>query len=67
MDYHESLVKGWRNAIKEEAAAEKRYRRSAELAPDAALKALFEYLAGEEVKHKTLLQDEYDKRFAPDM
>lgn len=67
MDYHVALVKSWRAAIKEEAAAEKRYRRAAELAPDPALRALFEYLAGEEIKHKNLLDDEYQKRFAPDM
>ncbi len=67
MDYHEALVKGWRNSIKEEAAAERRYRRAAELAPDPALKALFEFLAGEEAKHRDLLDDEYQKRFMPDM
>jgi len=64
---HDALVKAWRTAIKEEASAERRYRRRMELASDPAAKALFEYLAGEEAKHMTLLDDEYQKRFAPDM
>ncbi len=67
MEAHEQLLKSWRMAIKEEAASEQRYRQAAEWATDPAVKALFEYLAGEEVKHKNLLDDEYQKRFAPDM
>ena len=67
MEDHEALSKAWRAAIKEEGAAEKRYRRAAEMASDPAVKSLFEYLAGEETRHKTLLDDEYQKRFAPDM
>lgn len=67
MEAHEQLLKAWRAAIHEEGAAERKYRRAAELTSDPAVKALFEYLAGEEVKHKTLLDDEYQKRFAPDM
>ena len=67
MEAHEQLLKSWRMAIKEEAAAEKRYRKFSEMATDPAVKALFEYLASEEVKHRNLLDDEYQKRFAPDM
>jgi rubrerythrin len=67
MEYQEALLDAWRQGIKEEAAAEKRYRRAAELASDKALQALFTFLADEEVKHKQLLEDEYQKRFAPDM
>ncbi|MDP2663323.1 MAG: ferritin family protein [Dehalococcoidia bacterium] len=66
MEEHDALLKAWRAAIKEEASAERRYRRAVELASDPAAKALFEYLAGEETKHKNLLDDEYQKRFAPD-
>jgi rubrerythrin len=47
--------------------AEAFYRQLAGLAKDDTTKKLFEYLAGEEVKHQERLRREYESYFQTDM
>lgn len=60
------LTEAWQLAIRREKAAFEFYTQALEVVDDPALKSLFTYLAGEEKKHWTMLQDEYDKHFMPD-
>ena len=60
------LEKAWKIAIARETAAHAFYVQASEVIKDTALKNLFTFLAGEEKRHMTLLQDEYEKAFTPD-
>lgn len=61
------LQDGWRLAIEREMEAEAFYRQLAGLAKDETTKKLFEYLAGEEIKHQERLRREYESYFQTDM
>jgi rubrerythrin len=60
------LEKAWKIAIERETAAHAFYAQASQVVKDSALQSLFTFLAAEEQKHMTLLQDEYDKTFTPD-
>ncbi|MBU0493301.1 MAG: hypothetical protein KKA73_00460 [Chloroflexi bacterium] len=61
------LQDGWRLAIEREIEAQAFYKQLAALAQDEATKKLFEYLAGEEVKHQERLRREYENYFETEM
>jgi rubrerythrin len=66
----ESVLKlqdGWRIAIEREVEAHAFYMQLASLAEDETTKKLFEFLAGEEVKHQDRLRREYENYFQTDM
>ena len=60
------LEKAWKIAIERETAAHEFYAQASQVVKDSALRSLFAFLATEEKKHMTLLQDEFDKAFTPD-
>jgi rubrerythrin len=62
-----SLQGGWRLAIQREVESQALYKQLASLAKDEPTKKLFEYLAGEEVKHQERLRQEYESYFQTDM
>jgi len=61
------LMQAWREAINFEQSMRERYLAAALLSDDPSIKSLFEYLAGEELKHKQLLEDEYQRIFEAEM
>jgi len=61
------LQDGWRLAIEREIEAQAFYKQLASLVEDEAAKKLFEYLAGEEVKHQERLRREYEAYFETEM
>ena len=60
------LPDAWQMAIRREKAAFEFYTQALEILKDPSMKSLFTYLAAEEKKHWTMLQDEFDKHFMPD-
>ncbi len=62
-----TLQDGWRIAIQREVESHAFYMQLASLAEDEATKKLFEYLAGEEVKHQERLRREYETYFETEM
>lgn len=66
IDSNTPLEKAWKIAIERETAAHAFYAQAGQVVKDSALKNLFLFLAGEEKKHMTLLQDEFDKAFTSD-
>jgi len=61
------LQEAWRAAIAEERNAHERYLAAKLLTADPATRALFDYLAAEELKHQRLLEDEFTKAFEKEM
>jgi len=60
------LPDAWQMAIRREKAAFEFYTQALKVLKDPSMKSLFTYLAAEEKKHWTMLQDEFDKHFMPD-
>jgi uncharacterized protein YyaL (SSP411 family) len=61
------LPEAWRLAIRREQDSHSYYKRMAQSATDASLKALFEDLASEEAKHRQLLEAAYRRLFEADL
>ncbi len=62
-----SLEDAWKLAIEREKEAYEFYMRVYRTVTDPAVKSLFRHLAQQEVTHRELLEDEYDRMFRPDM
>ena len=60
------LQEAWLLAIQKEQEAQAAYTKLSEMTDDAAIKSLFDFLAGQEVEHERRLQEEYDKMFMAD-
>ena len=60
------LPDAWQYAIRREKAAFEFYTQALEVVQDPSMRSLFTYLAAEEKKHWSMLQDEFDKHFMPD-
>ncbi len=60
------LQEAWLLAIQKEQEAQGAYKKLSEMADDAAVKSLFDFLAGQEAEHERRLQEEYDKMFLSD-
>lgn len=61
------LENAWKLAIRREQDAHDFYARMARSASDAAVRAFFESLAEEELRHKARLEDEFRRAFQPDL
>ena len=61
-----SLEQVWRVAIQREQEAREVYEEMGRMVADSALKNLFAFLVEQEKNHKQLLEDEYEKYFAPE-
>ena len=61
------LSEAWRMAIQREQDAHDHYMRMAQMTTDAASRALFERLAGQETGHKRALEEEYARYFERDL
>lgn len=62
-----TLEEAWKLAIEREKEAYEFYMRVYRTATDPAIKSLFHHLAQQEVTHRQLLEDEFDRMFRPDM
>ena len=60
------LEDAWQMAIRKEKSAYEFYTEALQVLKDPSMRSLFTYLAAEEKKHWTMLQDEFDKHFTPD-
>ncbi len=60
------LQEAWLLAIQKEQEAQAAYKELSAMTDDAAIKSLFDFLAGQEVEHEQRLQEEYDKMFLAD-
>jgi rubrerythrin len=66
MDKPLELQQAWLLAIQKEQEARATYIELSEMTDDAAIKSLFDFLAGQEAEHERRLQEEYDKVFLSD-
>jgi len=62
-----SLEEAWQVAIEREKEAHDFYMRVYHSTSDPSVKSLFHHLAQQEVTHRQLLEDEFDRMFRPDM